>query len=914
MVSTEAQYRLPTLAASAAETVPCGERGPSDILALLKSSLIGVGRQHLPEIAGVLDGSVPVNELPEERRFLALQGLGAWHQLIAIGQEFETSLERRLTERSGNATPGGFTDVLKRAAAKGVAHTSIATALDRLAVGPTMTAHPTETKRVTVLEIHRRIYRRLTDLVTREWSPHEEEAFREALLAEIELLWLTGELRLEKPSVLQEVDWGIHFFDEILFEALPTLVDRLLHAAGEYDGIAPPSGFLHFSSWIGGDRDGNPNVTTEVTRAALARYRLTALNSYRAPLKALMRDLSIGVSVTPPSSGFLEALDALLAQCGSERMRIESRNPGEPFRQYVATLLARLDATCANDRGESTDVAPFARSREFAANVQILGNALRDAGAPAAALRKVLPLEMRIRTFGFHTVSLDIRQNATVVNTALAEIFTMIDGYSSPRPGTREWTERLTLAHDGPVPDIDRVRLSRQSRDILDLFDLLTEARRRDPEAVGAFILSMTTSADDLLAVYLLVGWSAGPAFGTMPPLPVVPLFETIEDLRAAPDILSTVFSHRAVRRLIREAGDRQEVMLGYSDSNKDGGFLSSNWELAKAQTALRRIGQKFRIEVSFFHGRGGSVSRGGAPAGRAIAAQPAGTVNGRLRVTEQGEIVSAKFANRGTALQNLESLAAAVLAHTLEPADSARPDETGEFSEAFEALSGLSHVKYIDLVTKPGFINYFTEASPVEELSLLKIGSRPARRFGSTPRDLGDLRAIPWVFAWSQNRHMLTGWYGIGTALSSFTRVRGETGYALLRKMYETSRLFRLVIDEAEKILFQSDLAIAEHYSTLVQDQCGGRRIFDMIAEEHRLTRDMILSLTQEEGLCLRFPVFRSQQDAVRTQMDGLHRLQVDLLRKVRSDRETGIARSEDIDALLMTIHVISGGLGWTG
>jgi phosphoenolpyruvate carboxylase len=354
--------------------------------------------------------------------------------------------------------------------------------------------------------------------------------------------------------------------------------------------------------------------------------------------------------------------------------------------------------------------------------------------------------------------------------------------------------------------------------------------------------------------------------------------------------------------------------MLGYSDSNKDGGFLSSNWELAKAQTALRRVGQKFRIEVSFFHGRGGSVSRGGAPAGRAIAAQPAGTVNGRLRVTEQGQIVSAKFANRGTALQNLESLAAAVLAHTLEPADSARPDETGEFSEAFEALSGLSHVKYIDLVTKPSFIHYFSEASPVEELSLLKIGSRPSRRFGATTRDLANLRAIPWVFAWSQNRHMLTGWYGIGTALSSFTRVRGEAGYALLKKMYETSRLFRLVIDESEKLLFQSDLAVAENYSSLVRGQENARRIFDMITEEHRLTQDMILSLTGEERLCLRFPAFRSRQDAMRAQMEGLHRLQVDLLRTVRSDREIGTEKSEDINALLMTIHVISGGLGWTG
>ncbi|WP_372837318.1 phosphoenolpyruvate carboxylase, partial [Puniceibacterium confluentis] len=347
-------------------------------------------------------------------------------------------------------------------------------------------------------------------------------------------------------------------------------------------------------------------------------------------------------------------------------------------------------------------------------------------------------------------------------------------------------------------------------------------------------------------------------------------------------------------------------------DSNKDGGFLTSNWELAKAQTAVRRVGEKHRVQVSFFHGRGGSVSRGGAPAGRAIAAQPPGTVDGRLRVTEQGEIVSAKFANRGTALGNLEYLSAAVLAHTLE-SPKGQPDAP-EFNEALEALSGLSQVKYLDLVRSPGFIDYFNESSPVDELSLLKIGSRPAKRFGTSPRDLSDLRAIPWVFAWSQNRHMLTGWYGIGSALSAFTRVRGDDGLDLLRRMFERSRLFRLVIDEAEKVLFQSDMDIARSYAALVQNDQTRASIFDKVQAEHDLTRNMILAVAGGRSLSDRFPAFREQAHSIAPQMAGVHRLQVDLLRQVRGAGGAEQADPADVDALLMTIHVISSGLGWTG
>lgn len=886
-----------------------------DVHGLLRRCLVSVASASVPQVERLLDGTMPLDRVAPPDRFAALQALGMWHQLLAIAREFKAVQMRRDIERasSARAIPGSFAQVISHAAGRGQTPEQMDQALSRLRVCPTMTAHPTETKRVTVLETHRRIYRRLTELLSRAWAPREQEAYLQALIGEIELLWLTGELRLEKPTVAQEVAWGLYFFREVLFTAVPTLHDTLDHALRDnFTGIQPGP-FLRFSSWIGGDRDGNPHVTADVTRAALSEYRNAALQSYRAPLADLCHDLSLSLSAAIVLPDFVAGVRAQLDLCGPAGDASQARNEAEPFRQFATALLLRLDATLTPAPG----ITPFAAAHEFEAAVAMLDSALRTAGAARAADRRTKPLLRRIRTFGFFTVSLDIRQNATVINRTVAAVFAARDGVADLQPGTQDWTRRVTaaLSEDAPLDRATLPDLPDEARETLDLFALVAQARADDRRSIGAVILSMTTSADDIFAVYLLDRWTAlQPARDIPTGIEVVPLLETIDDLRAATDILNTLFANRPVRRAIREAGDVQEIMLGYSDSNKDGGFLTSNWELSKAQTAVRRVGLSHRVSVSFFHGRGGSVSRGGAPVGRAIAAQPAGTVDGRLRVTEQGEIVSAKFANRGTALGNLELLCAAVLRHSVEPVEDRTRTETAEFNEALEALSGLSQVKYLDLVRCPGFVDYFHDSSPVDELALLKIGSRPAKRFGAGARDLADLRAIPWVFAWSQNRHMITGWYGLGSALSSLIRVRGDGGIDLLRRMFENSRLFRLVIDEAEKVLFQSDMDIARAYSTLVQDDATRNSVLTRIDAEHALTCNMILSVTGGHELAQRFPVFREQAQNIRPQMSGVHRLQIDLLDRVRRAGGADRADRRDVDALLMSIHVISSGLGWTG
>jgi phosphoenolpyruvate carboxylase len=389
-----------------------------------------------------------------------------------------------------------------------------------------------------------------------------------------------------------------------------------------------------------------------------------------------------------------------------------------------------------------------------------------------------------------------------------------------------------------------------------------------------------------------------------------VPLFETIEDLRRAPAVLRELFAMPLIRRTVRAFDRTQEVMLGYSDSNKDGGFLCANWELLKAQTALTRIGRQHGFSIAYFHGRGGSVSRGGAPAGRAIEAQPAGSVQGRLRMTEQGEVVSARYANHGTALAHMELLAASVLSHSLLQAG--EPASDPEFDDAMRALAGVSLAAYRQLIDHPGLTLYYEAASPVAELTWLKLGSRPARRFGA--RTLDDLRAIPWVFGWSQNRHLIPGWYGVGTALQRFVQIRGAAGEALLQRLFRDSPSFRLIVDEVEKILPLVDLAIARSFAGLVADEGLREEIFGMVETEYHRTVAMVLKITGEETLLARFPNYRGRIQSRLAMLNRAGAQQVALLRRIRARQPDAPLTQDELVPLLLAINCVAAGLGWTG
>jgi phosphoenolpyruvate carboxylase len=891
------------------------------IAGLLFDLLLDVVRARAPEVEPYWRGEADAVGAPPEITTRLLQVEGIWFQLLSLVEQNAAMRRRRQIEadKGPAALRGTFANTIRAAARSGTTADEMRALLARLRVRPVLTAHPTEAKRVTVLEKHRRIYRRLVDLEAPRWTPRERQTLVEHLRNEIDLLWMTGELHLERPTVEQEVHWALHFLNENLFENVPVLIEKLERALEEnYPGerFDVPA-FFQLGSWVGGDRDGNPLVTNEVTRWTLSQNRLASLLHYRQRLVELVRMLSVTERAVEIPARFLTVLARALEESG-DGPAIAARNPGEVFRQFLACVLKRLDATiAAAERGVRPPAGGYGAADELAADLREVEETLIEVRSPALARRLVRPLRREVEAFSFSTVRLDLRENSGRTTAALQELWRATsEGADGPPPlDTAAWRAWLAAELARPLGGRAEPALTAPTAETLGMLRLVREARAaQDREAFGTFILSMTRHADDVLGVYLLAktaGLFADAAGVESCTLPIVPLFESIDDLRRAPAIMRELFNVPLVRRSIRGQGSLQEVMIGYSDSNKDGGFLTSNWELFRAQTQLTRLGAEAGVPIAFFHGRGGSVSRGGAPTGRAIAAQPRGSIDGRMRLTEQGEVVSFKYANRGTAAYQMELLAASVLEHSIKSETEAALERVGEFDEAMEALSGAAHAAYRSLVEHPDLVQYFMAASPLEEIALLNIGSRPARRTGA--ETLADLRAIPWVFAWSQNRHLVPGWYGVGTGIETFIHVRGERGVALLRRMFERSRLFRLILDEVEKTLAHVDLGTAREYAGLVPDAAVRDRILGLIEAEYRRTVAATLRITGGAQPAQRFPLFRRRLARRLQTIDQVSRQQVELLRRFRA-AGTEAERETYLSALLLAINCNAAGLGATG
>jgi phosphoenolpyruvate carboxylase len=932
-------YDPATLPRSTAPLFASAAEYATQVAGLLFELLVDVLRVRRPEVERLWRGESPAADAPDEALAALLRAQGMWFQLLTIVEQNAAMRRRRQQEAAAGpaARPGTFAHVLAAAAAAGVRPDDVRVLLGGLRVRPVLTAHPTEAKRVTVLEKHRRIYRRLVDLESPRWTPREREGLVAALRNEIDLLWLTGELHLERPTVEQEVFWVLHFFNETLFENVPALLERLERAlARSWPGERFEVGaFFQFGSWVGGDRDGNPYVTNGVTRWTLRESRLASLGRYRARMLELLRALSITEREAPIPERFRAAAARALA-ADPQGDGIAARNPGEIFRHFLACSMRKLDGAAARTPdapapaglvttgaaappeapGDSAGPA-YDTADELAADLRAVEDALNEIGCGSVAAALVRPLRREVESFRFSTVRLDLRENSTRIGEAARELLRRIQPEGDPpEPGTPAWREAVLRELARPRPaGAPEIELEGTAGETLGMFRLVRELRSRvDRDAFGAFVLSMTRDEGDVLGAYLLAKeaglFADAPAVESCT-LPIVPLFETIEDLRSAPAVMRRLLDVPVVRRSVRAQGGVQEVMIGYSDSNKDGGFLTSNWELSRAQVELTRAGKESGVPVAFFHGRGGSVSRGGAPTGRAIAAQPAGSVGGRLRITEQGEVVSFKYANRGTAAYQMELLAASVLEHTIKSEREEALVRVGEFEEALEALSGPARATYRRLIEHPALVTYFTAASPLEEIALLNIGSRPARRFGA--RSLADLRAIPWVFAWSQNRHLVPGWYGVGTGILNFLEVRGAAGEELLRRMFERSRLFRLILDEVEKTLCQADLEIAREYAGLVPDEDARETILGLIGEEHERTVRAVLRISGGTTLAERFPLYRRRLARRLPTLNQVSRHQVELLRRFRA-AESAEERERHLGALLLSINCLAAGLGATG
>jgi phosphoenolpyruvate carboxylase len=893
-----------------------------EVVGILTDQLIQVIEQRHSEILPYVRGELAIPPGDKELLLGILQAWGIWFQLLNVAEENTGMRRRRMAEKEVGLenVPGTFANVFKQASDSGVSAEEIQKLLDVAHIRPTLTAHPTEAKRVTVLEIHRRIYVLLYRLEGSRWTERERQKFIDGLRNEIDLLWLTGELRLEKPSVPQEVVWGLHFFEQSLYERVPETHEKLKWALKQSypdtDFTLQP--FFQFGSWIGGDRDGNPFVTNDVTKETLLKNRQMVLHHYIERLENLVEHLSVSSTNIGLSKTFEQDLQSILKGI-DELEHVSERNPGEVFRQFLTCMLVKLRGTLESDEAGHYSGIRYIDADEFITHIKQLMFGLRKADCRQLARMHVMPLLQEAEAFRFRSARLDLRENSTTTNNTLIAIYKAMHGHDAEPPSLEsdEWKALLLEEINKPLSEKPPQfsNLDEASASTLGLFQMSAKMMKKmDREAFGHFILSMTQSVSDVLGIYLLAKMAGlfeekdGETYCT---LPIVPLFETIDDLQRGPEMMTELFTIPIIKQSIKHLTGVQEVMIGYSDSNKDGGYLTANWELTKAQANLTKTGEEAGIPISFFHGRGGSVSRGGAPTGHAIAAQPAGSIHGQMRITEQGEVVSSKYANEGTAQYQMELLAASVFEHTLKSLNEDELKPNPDFDNAMESLSELAFNKYRELAETDDLIDYYSAASPVEELAKMNIGSRPARRFGA--KSLSDLRAIPWVFAWTQNRHLVPGWYGVGTALNSFIDERGAEGEQLLKSMFNDTRLFRLILDEAEKTLALVDLDVSESYSKLVENEKLRDTVFGMVVEEYNLTVKMVLMITGEEQLCERFKKFSRKLNRRSPVLFQAGMEQVQLVKEFRS-REEGDDVLEGLVPLLLSINCISAGLGWTG
>ncbi len=785
--------------------------------------------------------------------------------------------------------------------------------LDSALISPVLTAHPTEVQRKSILNCETVIARLLDERDRMQLTPEEADANLAGLRRAVLTLWQTRMLRPAKLSVIDEVNNGLSYFETTFLRELPrlyaSLEDRLSRADPAL-GAPELAAFLEVGSWIGGDRDGNPFVTAEVLERALAMQAAVALGYYLDELHVLGSQLSLGI-------GLVSASDALLELAERSPDRSPHRSD-EAYRRAISGIYARLAASYrmllghAPARPAVAEAEPYADSAALAADLDTLHRSLIANGSAALARGRLRHLRRAVKVFGFHLAPIDLRQNSDVHERVVAELLEVArpgSAYTAQDEGGRCALLLDELATARPLAS-PHVHYSEETESELAIFRAARSAHLRyGPAAIRNCIISKTDDVSDLLelAVLLKEAGLLRPLEGALD-VNIVPLFETIGDLENAASVMNRLFELPAYRSLLGGRGDTQEVMLGYSDSNKDGGFLTSGWSLYKAEGELVATFARHGVRLRLFHGRGGSVGRGGGPSYQAILAQPEGAVQGQIRLTEQGEVIGAKYGNPEVGRRNLEVLVAATLETSLRPAEATPTPQA--FLDAMQALSDAAFAAYRGLVYEtPGFEQYFWESTVISEIAGLNIGSRPASRKKGT--SIEDLRAIPWVFSWSQCRLMLPGWYGFGSAVQAFLATHPKNGLALLQRMFGEWSFFATLLSNMDMVLAKSDLAIASRYAALVKDVGLRDTIFERIRGELRATVDALLKITGQQELLDGNPLLKRSIRNRFPYLDPLNHVQVELLRRYRE----GGGEDERIrNGIHISINGIAAGLRNSG
>ncbi len=880
-----------------------------DLIERTRQNAIRFRRDRDPDAKRELEAML--NKLDPVRTIAVVRAFSYFSQLANIAEDQHHNRRRRAHLIAGSAPQeGSMALALARAHAEGVSATEVAAFFANALISPVLTAHPTEVQRKSILDCQLEIARLLTERDRIQLTPDELAQNEEALRRVVLTLWQTRILRELRLTVNDEIENGLSYYRYTFLHQLPRLYAEIDDLLVERNFSKMGSGhFIMLGSWIGGDRDGNPYVTDDVMRQALTRQSATAMDFYFGELHRLGGELSQSVRIVETSP----ALDELAGRSPD----LSEHRRDEPYRRALTGIYARLSATShalghrVPDRPAVADAKPYRDHREFAKDLEILMDSLAANGSKRVARGRLRHLLRAAEIFGFHLAPLDMRQHSGVHEQVISELFAL--GARKPGYGALDEAQRRDwLLQELKLPRLLRSPYLQYGADVAKELAILDTAgqmhRRFGAQALPNYIISKADSVSDMLEVALLLKEAGLLNPGETPRLElnIIPLFETIEDLRGCGPIMDQLFCEPYYRQLLASRGGVQEIMLGYSDSNKDGGFLTANWELYKAEVELVRVFERHGVRLRLFHGRGGSVGRGGGPSYQAILAQPPGSVAAQIRITEQGEVIASKYSDPEIGRRNLETLVAATFEATV-----LRADGGGEpgYLEVMDEMSAAAFAAYRKLVYEtPGFLQFFRSATPITEIADLNVGSRPASR-KKTDR-IEDLRAIPWVFSWSLSRIMLPGWYGFGTAVEAMISRRPDTGIEMLQRMYRDWPFFRTLLSNMDMLLAKSDISIASRYAELVNDVPLREAIFAQIQDEWHRTVRHLLAITGQSELLEANPALSRSLRNRSPYIDPLNHLQVELLRRYRAGENDERTRR----AILLTLNGIAAGLRNSG
>lgn len=844
--------------------------------------------------------------------------------LINLAEKIDQVRSLRHPPEDGSPRPGSIPEAVAALRDQGVLPRKIQTLMDQAQVLMVFTAHPTESKRRTTLTKLHRIYSAAVRLTEENLPVDERDDLLKFVLEEIVSLWQSDEVRRLKLTVLDEVKGNLYYFEESLLEVVPLLYRELERSLKKEfpktSWVVPP--LLKFGSWVGGDRDGNPFVTPAVTVETVRLLRATALRHHISAVEELSGRLSASdrqVPVTPALAASIARDESLFPDMAE---RISHHIHHEQYRKKCNYIHAKLLRTLSHTEafrldGEKELPSPppgtwYASALEFLQDLDLMEESLRANKGAILADGYLGEVKRNAQVFGFRLATLDIRQHSSRHTQALAEILKaagLCGDYQALEEGNRlELLESLLREEKPLIPSPHA--FSPETAETIETFRVLSLIQERlNPRSTDTYIISMTHGVSDVLAVLLFLREAGLYRKEGHSHLNIVPLFETGEDLRRAGGMFERLLKNESYRAHLKLRGDFQEIMLGYSDSNKESGYLASQWALYRAQTELARIADSRQIALRLFHGRGGSVGRGGGPASQAILSQPPGTVKGRIKITEQGEVISDHYGEQVTARRHLEQIANAVLRSSF-PSREIMPK--AEWKQIMEKLAGHSFQAYHSLIYgHPRFAEFFQTATPIAEISRHRIGSRPSRRADDT--SIENLRAIPWVFSWMQSRYTLPGWYGMGSAMENYLKAEPEKGLSILREMYSQWPFFQTALDNAQMILSKADLDIARRYAELVPDKGLGREIFESIQIEYDRTVRIICQVAQVNELLEKDRGLYESIKRRNPYIDPLSFIQIELIKRLRN--QPGEAdRRELEDAILMTINGIAAGLKNTG